>query len=684
MGRTGTHVTTERNKMASNATKNEVNIPQLFGEVSKFFRDGEYALAQKSANKILKEIPNDVDAIKCKSVCLIQQSCFQEALDVIVSTEKKGLLQMPFEKAYCLYRLNRLNESAAILNTIEEPSLQEKELLAQVKYRLDDYGSCLELYKDLIKNSADDYGDEREANMAAVVAAAKMWKNETIGSSNVRNDTHELCYNYGCLLLAQGDLTKAECVLQEAENLCKKNLEADEDYTEEEIEDELVPMRSQIGYIKQLQGKTTEALAVYNQVLKAKPSEIAFVAVISNNIIAIHKEKDLFDSKKRLKAMSVDSLQHKLTQPQLQTIEINKCLLYMYTNQLANCRKCIKNLQANFLGKETDKAAILEAAFFLKDKHTDQAIEHLDSILNSGVESNDLGLTLAQLYMTKGKYEKALDVLKGLKSICYTPAIVSLCISLFNVLGKEVEAMTYLDEAIKYGQQNPGIVKKEHVIAFMKESSNLKLAGGDVESAVKMLEVLRNEDPSEIMTVAKIVAAYSKIDLKKAQEYSVHLPPLAKVTDKEIDLNMLEMTDMIGSFRFSKKTLKQSLEEGDSKEEVIRKKKSRKRKKGKLPKNYNPDIDPDPERWLPRWERSTFKHKKAKRGTNAVGKGTQGSVPTDQPQSPKPASASSPKSGVTNANATPNSPSTTSNVVPPRQQKPGAKAKSKKKKKGGW
>ena len=41
---------------------------------------------------------------------------------------------------------------------------------------------------------------------------------------------------------------------------------------------------------------------------------------------------------------------------------------------------------------------------------------------------------------------------------------------------------------------------------------------------------------------------------------------------------------------------------------------------GKLPKNYNPDVDPDPERWLPRWERSTFKHKKQKRGANTVGK----------------------------------------------------------------
>ena len=32
-----------------------------------------------------------------------------------------------------------------------------------------------------------------------------------------------------------------------------------------------------------------------------------------------------------------------------------------------------------------------------------------------------------------------------------------------------------------------------------------------------------SEDPSEIQTVAKIVAAYSQIDIKKAQEYLFHI-----------------------------------------------------------------------------------------------------------------------------------------------------------------
>jgi hypothetical protein len=34
---------------------------------------------------------------------------------------------------------------------------------------------------------------------------------------------------------------------------------------------------------------------------------------------------------------------------------------------------------------------------------------------------------------------------------------------------------------------------------------------------------------------------------------------------------------------------------------------------GKLPKNYNSEVDPDPERWLPKRERSYYKGKRQKK-----------------------------------------------------------------------
>ena len=48
----------------------------------------------------------------------------------------------------------------------------------------------------------------------------------------------------------------------------------------------------------------------------------------------IFQDKELFDSKKRLKSMSLDGLQHKLTKAQQVKMQKNICLLHLYTNQV--------------------------------------------------------------------------------------------------------------------------------------------------------------------------------------------------------------------------------------------------------------------------------------------------------------------------------------------------------------
>jgi signal recognition particle subunit SRP72 len=57
-------------------------------------------------------------------------------------------------------------------------------------------------------------------------------------------------------------------------------------------------------------------------------------AVASNNIVAMNKDKDLFDSEKRLKAATNDKVQLKLTSAQKQIIDFNQCLLLLYMNKV--------------------------------------------------------------------------------------------------------------------------------------------------------------------------------------------------------------------------------------------------------------------------------------------------------------------------------------------------------------
>lgn len=87
--------------------------------------------------------------------------------------EKSKLSQpLVFEKAYSQYRLNKSSEA---LRTIEGANINTlpanlKELKAQVLYRLENFDECFNLYKDIIKNSSDDYEEERTTNFSAVVA----------------------------------------------------------------------------------------------------------------------------------------------------------------------------------------------------------------------------------------------------------------------------------------------------------------------------------------------------------------------------------------------------------------------------------------------------------------------------------------------------------------------------------
>lgn len=113
---------------------------------------------------------DETKAAQCKAIAYIQLSKFDEALKFI---EKSKLTQsLLFEKAYCEYRLNK---PEVALKTIEGANLSPlpsnlKELKAQVLYRLEDFEECFGLYKDIIKNSSDDYEEERTTNLSAVVA----------------------------------------------------------------------------------------------------------------------------------------------------------------------------------------------------------------------------------------------------------------------------------------------------------------------------------------------------------------------------------------------------------------------------------------------------------------------------------------------------------------------------------
>lgn len=92
------------------------------------------------------------------------------------------------------------------------------------------------------------------------------------------------------------------------------------------------------------------------------------------------------------------------------------------------------------------------------------------------------------------------------------------------------------------------------------------------------------------------------------------MPSIEQILNS-VDIEQLENKNWSLGVKYVKKIK-------DTPKSSTNKKKKNKRKKI-LGKNYDPNVQPDPERWLPKYERSNYRKKKDKK---TVGKGTQGAI----------------------------------------------------------
>lgn len=391
----------------------------------------------------------------------------------------------------------------------------------------------------------------------------------------------------------------------------------EEGSSEEEITSELGIIRAQIGYCYQLQSKNEVALRMYNQVLK-QATDSAVVAVTSNNVVAIHKGGNVFDSKKRMKTAVAEMEDSNLSTSQKQSIVFNNCLLLMHTNQNDSCRKKLAELKSRFPDSLAN-AVLVEAALLCKEKKVKDAVEVLKNYSSKHPEQSiEIAFTLAQLLIGQKHFSQACEVLRNLGEISQRPGVISTLVTLYLHEDNKEAVVELLRKSIAWYKKNKP--SSPDILNLYRENARHLMDMKKPEEAVSLLEELRKSNSSP-RVLALLISAYSQIDAAKAQQISRELPPLDDVI-ASVDIETLENSNWSLGAKYVKKTTKADPSPGDVK--VTKTKKKKKRKK-RFPKNYDPTVDPDPERWLPRYQRSTYKKKKDKRG-GGVGKGTQGAV----------------------------------------------------------
>uniref|UniRef100_A0A673TBY5 Signal recognition particle subunit SRP72 n=1 Tax=Suricata suricatta TaxID=37032 RepID=A0A673TBY5_SURSU len=438
-----------------------VSVPALWSEVNRYGQNGDFTRALKTVNKILQISKDDVTALHCKVVCLIQNGSFKEALNVI-NTHTKVLANnsLSFEKAYCEYRLNRIENALKTIESANQQTDKLKELYGQVLYRLERYDECLVVYRDLVRNSQDDYDEERKTNLSAVVAAQSNWEKVVPENLGLQEGTHELCYNAACALIGQGQLSQAMKILQKAEDLCRRSLSEDSD-------------------------------------------------------------QNVFDSKKKVKLTNAEGVEFKLSKKQLQAIEFNKALLAMYTNQAEQCRKISASLQSQ--SPEHLLPVLIQAAQLCREKQHIKAIELLQEFSDQHPENAaEIKLTMAQLKISQGNISKACLILRSIEELKHKPGMVSALVTMYSHEEDIDSAIEVFTQAIQWYQNHQP--KSSAHLSLIREAANFKLKYGRKKEAISDLEQLWKQNPKDIHTLAQLISAYSLVDPEKAKALSKHLP----------------------------------------------------------------------------------------------------------------------------------------------------------------
>lgn len=323
--------------------------------------------------------------------------------------------------------------------------------------------------------------------------------------------------------------------------------------------------------------------------------------------------------KKKLKSTLSDELALKLNTWQLKRITLNHCRFSLTTNQLDQCTQLCNNIESKYPDLLED-IVLIKGVMLSRQNKNQEAIDMLKKfIYQQEKPAAKLNCTLVavKLLLLQNNTNEAILLLENLGELKYKLGIVSTLVTLYlNVDNFKAASDLFNDTLSWYSQKE---IDNSKITVLLKQLAKLHLREQDPKEAAKRLSRLLELNPTNKKFLAQLIIAYTQFDPEKAQKYSKQLPPL---DFQDTDIDSLENTNwMMGSKLIKKSTLKPDA--AGSKIEVEKKRK--KKRKIILPKNFNPDIPPNPERWLPRHERTGYRKKKDRRNKETgIGKGTQG------------------------------------------------------------
>ncbi|KAJ6127288.1 hypothetical protein N7523_002900 [Penicillium sp. IBT 18751x] len=584
-----------------------------------------------SCNETLAKSKTDIHAQHIKVIALLKLDRYEDALQVLEAGGDTLKQQAGLEYAYALYKCAKLEQALEAV-TRAGSSRGASHLEAQVSYRAEQFRRAAEIYEKLSQTPSSEDHDLSINSWAT--DAQLQWKGETEYVRHERPSREDLeafetAYNAACLNIAKGALPQGE---------------TSEDLSPEDRAAELLPISVQYLYVLIRQGKTEEAEALLREI------SLSTKKIARNNIVlarqaavnpftlykALHETPD---------AINNDRLFDFQNNALLGNSHAADLLVQKYDGMIRSTAKVLSKSPYPSTEASVNLQSVYNAAGYARGETGQKALKQILPVLERRPKDLGLLLTVVQLYVDVGNTTSAITAVeRSLRSLeesisesdqdaRFNPGLLSVLVSLYQREGRKVQIQSTLAQAANYWRKKP-----EPPASLLRAAATSLLHSDDSSNLTMAADLFRSlyqQDSSDRVAIAGYIASQATVDYSQVESQLERLPEISDLV-ADIDISALESAGIAPSASsaaaaaaaFAGARKRSATDKGDHATKRVR--------KSRMPKDYDESKKPDPERWLPLRDRSSYRPKGRKNKQRAADR-TQGGVVSERAEeSPAP------------------------------------------------
>lgn len=299
------------------------------------------------------------------------------------------------------------------------------------------------------------------------------------------------------------------------------------------------------------------------------------------------------------------------------------------------------------LSPEVNMLSVFNVAAHTRGEEGQAVLKKVSQLLEKRPLDLGLILVIVQLHISNSNVNSAISVLEAFlkrlenstldsdQAIRFNPGVIGILISLYRIQGRKSHINAQLSQAARYWQKNPArpisLLRAAAISLFNSHNSS------DLSTASEIFSDLHNLDDTDRIATAGFVASHAIYSPSMVESMVDTLSPVEDLIS-DIDIDALEAGG-IASMPAPATTMSQGKKRGADDKQLATANKRKKRVRKLQNKDGDAGQKPDPERWLPLRDRSSYRPK-GRKGKQKAADRTQGGVVSEKSEETAPSSSS--------------------------------------------